>query len=197
MDKILYTRLANFYNQYLNDNVCVKNAILLGEQQEHLREELFMELDEAVEMFNKYMEGKLVFDFDQTILINANTLKTILAGKMELPLAQTVFEDLLSDGKLQTAFIDEFRKFEFLVEISNTARLLACILVASYRTYMLVKYPYLKAKKAQVASALEEMFAIMTLSGKEKRMFRSTKHWIMDWKTEGFSEELSEKVANL
>lgn len=197
MDKDLYTRLADFYNQYLGDNMCVKNAILLGREQPKLREELFLELDEAVEMFNMYLENKLVSEIAPEILINANTLKTILAGKMKLPVSRVLFEDLLSDGKLKTAFMDKFRNFEFLVEIGNTAKLLACILVVSYRTYMLVKYPFLQEKNVQVASTLEEMFAMMAINGEEKHLFRATKHWIMDWKNEGFSEELSDKVAKL
>lgn len=197
MKNYLYARVLDFYNQFLNDNICVKEALILGKGQPKLLDQFFLELDEAVKMFNRYLAGNLAFDIDQTMLINANTLKTILDGKMEIPSPFAAFEDLLSDEKLKTAFIEEFHKFDFLVEIGNNNKLLASMLVASYRTYMLVKYPFLKEKNVQVASALEEMFAIMVLTGGNKRLFHATKHWIMDWKAEGFSQELADKIAKL
>lgn len=192
-----FTNIANFYHKFLDDNLYARDAILLAENQSKLVDQFFAELDEAIKLFNLYSKGRLTLDFDREILINTNKLITILDGKMELPVSQTTFEDLLSDKSLQKSFIREFQKFEFLVEIGNLNKLLANIIVASYRTYMLEKYPFLKRKNAQVASALEEMFAIMALQDKKIQLFRATKHWIMDWKIEGFSKRLADKIVNI
>ena len=73
----------------------------------------------------------------------------------------------------------------------------AAVTIASYRTWMLTIHPEWKENNAQVASALEEMLAREALNGNVTNIFKATKHWIMDWKEEGMSQKLAERLISL
>lgn len=188
------TAFIFFLEKYLPATPTVSALIAMVKKDPKILENLLKELDMVIELFNKSPQfGKE--------LINATKLKKLMGDK-KLPSANSAGNDLFVDSmnkndKLFKDFLAEFSQFKFIQSMRNPQQLLGCLMVAIYRTYMLVKYPYLKERGAQVASALEEMFAIMAMKGQDTQLFQATKQWIADWEKEGFSPKLAQKTSRL
>ncbi len=146
--------------------------------------QLLSEIDLAVQKYNQ-------FDSDP-LFINSTYLKTITNV---LP----VIEDIRAnfDSKYLEKFWVLMNKFTFIDEIWKPSDMAAAVTIASYRTWMLTIHPEWKENNAQVASALEEMLAREALNGNVTNIFKATKHWIMDWKEEGMSQKLAERLISL
>lgn len=156
------------------------------------------ELDNAIKLLNQYNKtGKIKFNHCE-ILINANHLKNVMPNHF-LPTLTQLTQDILPNSTNET--VDQFFKmmniFDFWNEISQASQLTAVLTVASYRTYLRVIWPVIEKKGVQVASALEEILAVMAVNGLKTHLFQATKHWILDWKNEGFSQELAKLVQNI
>ncbi|MBI4990735.1 hypothetical protein HZB96_01420 [Candidatus Gottesmanbacteria bacterium] len=153
-------------------------------------EALLGELNAAIYSFNRLK--------NESSIKNAQNLIGILK-EFDLPESSVILESLSKrkkSKKLKQLFI-EMSKFKFLDKKTSEVNLLSRILVALYRTYLLQNISGLREKGAQVASSLEEMLAVMAIKGFDTHLFQATKHWILDWKREGFSKELAEKIAKL
>jgi len=149
------------------------------------------ELEAAIYKFNRLKNESLVK--------NADKLMGIM-GTDDLPACAEVLKDLFlrnKSKKKQVQLFEEINKFKFLDDKSSELYFLERILVALYRTYLLQNISGLRGKGAQIASALEEMLAVMALNGFQTHLFRATRHWITDWKTEGFSKELAQRISKL
>ena len=144
---------------------------------------LLAELNAAIHLFNRKK--------NESMLLNSQKLIGIL-GHKDLPDC----EDLLTQ-KLPVALFKELNKLEFLDEKSDDYHFAGRLLIAVYRTFILQTYPILRKKGTQVASTIEEMLAILALKGFDTHLFQATKHWIKDWKREGFSKELALRIKNL
>lgn len=183
--------LILFLQNHLSKTQSVKRVLELLNGDKEILFTLLTELDMVISLFNHSSQF-------EKVLINANKLKKIL-GKKSLPDAYSVWDDLFfnslnENDRFFKGFLLEFFRFKFIESMKDPKQLLACLIVAIYRTYMLVKYPTLKENKAQVASSLEEMSAIMALENHKTEIFLATKHWILDWRGEGFSKELAQRI---
>jgi hypothetical protein len=87
-----------------------------------------------------------------------------------------------------SSYLDEVYK------ISDPEYLLTNVLILVYRTYLLLTSPELKKKNAQISSTIEEMAVLLKLEGKESLVFEATKHWILNWREEGFSQDLAKLI---
>lgn len=153
---------------------------------------LLTELEDAISLFNKFNSSQKIFD-NEEFLINAKYTKEVLSGK-KLPYAGELLSEIASGFKLKAEFEKEFSTFEFITEMTDYQQLLCCTVVAFYRTYMLVKEPDLKEKKVQIASTIEEMLTIMYLQKHDTYLFQGVKHWVLDYKAEGFSKDLANLI---
>lgn len=142
------------------------------------------ELNQAIVLFNNQEHFPEIF-------INAIYLKKVL--KNPLPLVNQV----INQGNFFQPTLKAMNSFEFFDDEWQIKPLAAVCIVAFYRTFILVSYPDLKIKKAQVASAIEEMLVLMALNGKKTELFQAIEFWILDWQTEGFSQALAEKIKYL
>ena len=64
-----------------------------------------------------------------------------------------------------------------------------------YRCHLLTAIPFLRDNRAQISSTLEEMSALRFLLGEDNLHYHATRHWILDWEGEGFSQQLSEIIT--
>lgn len=161
----------------------IKIAKYLDQKPQFVKQ-LTNELDKAIEVFNK----KEFFPRD--IYINALHLeKTInnLQTSSVIKITDNLHEDI----------VKELEGFEFINTMKPAKNLAAALLVATYRTYLLNSQPQLRQDNVQVASTIEEMLAFMAINGNNTQLFQATKHWIIDYKVEGFSKDLAGSIKNL
>ena len=172
------------FSQKLGHRKGIADAINYLKSNPNYLKQLFSEVELAVDKYNQFKFNPM--------LINAVHLKTItdtLPGALGI---KKIF-----DSKYLDNFWDLMNEFSFIDEIWKPSDMAAAVTIASYRTWMLTIHPEWKEKKAQVASALEEMLAIEALNGNVTNIFRATKHWLLDWRGEGVSQELAERIENI
>ncbi len=142
------------------------------------------ELDQAITLFNH--QKKL-----SPLYIKAIYLKSVLAGP--LPSVNQVIQQT----ELFRSTLSAMNSFAFFEDKWQLNDLASVCVIAFYRTFMLTSQPDLKVKKAQVASAIEEMLALMALNGQPTELFNTIKFWLLDWQTERFSRRLAKKIKDL
>ena len=169
----------------------VAQAVRKVRENPEVIEVLLGELNAAIYKFNSLKK--------ESILKNTEKLIGIL-GETDLPESSVILEEALKGKKLKKRTVRlfaEMNKFKFLNDKTAESNLLGRILVALYRTYLLQTVSELRERGVQVASSLEEMLAIMALEGFDTHLFQATKHWILDWRKEGFSKELAERIKRI
>jgi len=161
---------------------------------------LLDELDQAIHLFHRYAQKKSTDMLPNIPCINADYLKFSLHGRL-LPSVRDIMADMKPDTPKIHERIDQVLKnlndFTFIDTMNPVDKLAAALVVASYRTYLLCIFPDLKDNLAQVASAIEEMLALMALDRKKTKLFDATKHWIADYQNEGFSPKLANAIQKL
>lgn len=172
------------YFQKLGHRKGVVDAVIYLKSHPEYIDQLFCEINLAVDKFNKFTSNPM--------LINAEYLKTITKV---LPSVEDIYKNF--DSKYLDRFWELMNKFSFIDEIWEPSKMAAAIVIASYRTWMLTIHSDWKEKSAQVASALEEMLAIEALNGNVTNIFKATRHWILDWQEEGMSQELAKRLVSL
>jgi hypothetical protein len=177
--------------QYLSTHKEVAKTIEKIRENPEILEVLLAELNAAISEFNRLK--------NENLIKNTQKLMGILESD-NLPETAIVFTDILkgknAEKRLKKLFA-EMNRFKFLDDKTSEINLLGRILIALYRTYLLQNMSELRKKGAQVASSLEEMLALMALAGFDTHLFTATKHWILDWRKEGFSKELAEKLKRI
>ena len=163
--------------------------------------QLFLEeLDQAIYLFQRYVQEKPIGKPPGVPCINADDLKHTLRGR-RLPTIRDIMEDMKTDSPKTRQRVNQVLKnlndFAFIDTMKPIDKLAAALVVASYRTYILCTFPDLKDNQAQIASALEEMLALLALNGQKTRLFQATKHWITDYQKEGFSTKLANAIQKL
>ncbi len=189
MDK--YQVILDILQKNLGDHKRVSVIMEIVRQNPEILVVFLGELEAAIYKFNRMKNESLVK--------NADKLMRIM-GTDNLPECSVIVKDLLKGNKSKkklAQLFEEMNKFKFLDDKTSNSYLLGRILVALYRTYLLQNISGLRGKGAQVASALEEMLAVMALNGFHTHLFQATRHWIIDWKKEGFSRELAEKISRI
>lgn len=163
--------------------------------------QLFLdELDQAIHLFHRYVQRNSTDKFPDVPCINADYLKLSLQGRL-LPSVLDIMADMSPDTDKTRQYIDQVLKnlndFVFIDTMNPVDKLAAILIVASYRTYILIAFPDLKDNQTQVASAIEEMLALMALNGQKTKLFEATKHWVIDYQNEGFSPKLANAIQKL
>lgn len=184
--------ILNLLEKNLGVHKEVASAVGKIRENPELLEALLGELDTAIYKFNRLK--------NESIIKNAEKLIGIL-GQTDLPDSRVVLDDITKNSsknkRRKADLFGEMDKFQFFEDKTTEVKLMGRILVALYRTYMLQNQKGIREQGAQVASALEEMLALMAIEGFETHLFHAIKHWIANWKREGFSRELAEKIAKL
>ena len=197
----LYGLIINFAGKYLlpEKNISALAAWLLDFP--FSLDVYIGELNSAIHLFNFYKKDKQKFNKSGRLFINANYLSEILKYS-SLPDIDLLLNDLKNGPFLATFeslinLFSELNEFQFVKEKQDMESLAGRIIIASYRTFALQNMGGLRKKGVQVASTIEEMLVLMAIRGFDTHLFHSTKHWIADWKAEGFSKELALKIQNL
>lgn len=157
------------------------------------------ELDSALSLFSKYQHFTNEFPGDVNILVNAQMLQKILNGKNLLTRSELEYaiSNWRGEIKLWHSIFSELTDFDFVNQDNSIDKFSGAFFIALYRTFVLNKYPIIRKEKGQVASSLEEMLAILALAGCQTQLYLSTRHWLLDYKSEGFSPLLSQQLASI
>lgn len=153
------------------------------------------ELATALSLFSRYKKNEFRYPQIDELCINTKYLSSLLS-EYELPSWYTIQVQLqLNEKSLELREAgNALRDFDFITTIQEPSRLSGALFLGFYRTYVLVVIPILKIMNAQVASSLEEMLAILAIEGCPTQLFLASRHWILDYQSEGFSELLAKKV---
>lgn len=153
-------------------------------------------INKSVSLFNTYRK-KAHFK-NEELLKSSVFLKRII--KHDLPSINNLFGQIKgrsSDISLIENILKEIDHFDFIETFTPIRTCAGTLLLGSYRSAVLVLNPYLKTEKAQVASSLEEMIALIRLNGEKTMLFDCVKSWYIDYEEEGFTKELSVEIQNL
>ncbi len=157
------------------------------------------ELNAGLSLFSRFQFLPHEFPEETDLLINAKHLRSILNAR-SLPDLETLEHDIElynRNKQLWKSIFVELSKFDFLNERYSRNRLSGAFFVAFYRTYTLNRFPDIREKGGQVASTVEEMLAILAISGCKTQLFLSTQHWLLDYQNEGFSEALFKRLEGI
>jgi hypothetical protein len=185
---------AEFVSFLCNGLIHRSNIAALSEMLErkpHAIDIYANQLEEAITLFNKHLHDNSLPNF----CINARFTQKVLK-ETKLPTFAESMNDLINSS-WQVEFLEELNKFEFIDNLDDLTCLLGRLLVASYRTYLLIKHPYLRDQNVQLASTIEEMVCLITLDGNVTNLFYAIKHWIVDYEKEGFSKELAKRIEGV
>lgn len=187
--------LVELISEYLTLKPNVRRATKFAEKEPETVEAFLTELESAISLFNT-LKNTQQFPVKREILHNTTHLLSIM--QEDLPSFQETFRTSETDNyELIKKSLSRMRDSEYLSaiwQISNPKTLLGNILILIYRTGMLITNPELERKSAQLSSVIEEMLAIQHIKGKEPKLFFCIRQWILDWKREGFSRQLSESI---
>lgn len=156
------------------------------------------ELTAALDLYARLRQNPSGFVYQSELLINASYLLSNFAS-FELPSWKEILTRLIgheSDANkdLLEEIFTEVGQFEFLDAMEDPHQLAGALLIAIYRTYTLVSFPFLRQGQAQIASTVEEMLAVFALEGWSTNLFRATSIWILDYEREGFARGLAQKI---
>jgi hypothetical protein len=153
------------------------------------------ELISALSLFSRYKRNEFRYPQVDELCINAKYLSNLLSIN-DLPSLYTIQKQFRLKKKsfALREVGDKLNDFDFIRTMQEPSQLSAALFLGFYRTYSLVTMPNLKIMGAQVASSLEEMLAILAIEGCPTQLFLATHHWILDYKSEGFSEILAERL---
>jgi hypothetical protein len=166
-----------------------KNILVSLEPEEELFNEILSDMDRCIERFNKH-------NFDFKVYVNSFYTYSIL--KKKLPDTEKIFRLLYEDLKLKDRVRSELvnsKYFNEVWKITNAPYLFINILVLLYRTTVLFQVKELKLGSAQVSSTIEEMALLLKIEGEKNKVFEATKHWLVNWKSEGFSETVGQLAS--
>lgn len=175
------TEFLKLVNEILGKKKHVQELIVYYQTHPEKVKPWFNELDYAINEFNH--QGK----FD-SIFVNANYLKTVFDKKLP------TVKQLIDQPEFFKPTLVAMNQFKFFDDDWVLDKLARASLIAFYRTFLLISQPYLKDRKAQVASAIEEMLALMALKGEKTELFSAIKFWIENWQEEGFSKALASQI---
>jgi len=180
--------IINLLKENLKKKEKVKNALVTLKKNPELITLLLRELDASIDKLNRYIKTNK--NKYKQILINSEYLRLIIPKDKSLPTVDKMIEDI-RNAKL---IFKEVNRFNFINKLKSEMQIIKALILGIYRTYILIKYPYLREKNAQIASSLEEMLALMALQGINTNLFQATKHWILEYKKEGFSKDLAKRI---
>lgn len=175
----------------LNEKVSTTVLELLKDNQRW--EKYAGEIQQAIDLFNHIRQDGHP---DLKTLENAAHLMSILGA--DLPGYTEIIAKLEDTPELSRNVFDELAEsdyFQEVWEIDNPNYAMINLMILFYRTSLLNLFPVLREESAQISSALEEMAAVLYLEGQPTNLFSATRKWIENWKVEGFSKQLWDKLS--
>lgn len=158
--------------------------------------QLAKEIQVAIDNYNNFPQSISHLDLSPGIFINALHTKKIWV--QPLPDFVSILKAHQSDTTLTDQVFSEHRDssyFQVIYQLDDPRHELANLMVQFYRTSLLLLYPGLRSGGVQISSTIEEMAALNYLSGSDTLLFHATKHWLIDWQGEGFSQQLSKLIT--
>lgn len=183
--------LIELVSKHLHKKFNTDKVVKLAEEEPQRINALLDELSQAIATYNELGE-KQEATIDPNFFQNTNHLRSIMPGKLpdwrdvlgqDEKFFNSVFARIASEKRLQEVW-----------RITEPEALLGNVVVLAYRTGALIRNPDLEGKGAQFSSVIEEMLAVLYLTGEKTSLFDATKHWIKDWREEGFSEQLAQSI---
>jgi len=197
---VLHDHYIGFLERYLGSRKNMLSPLTYLRDTPELIDVHAGELNAALGRFQRFRTADVAEN--RGLLLNSEFLAENM-GDEDLPLWQEVARELTSSTaedhstRLELVFLEVSSSFEFIDWMTSSLQLLGTLFIGFYRTYTLVTIPSLRSKGVQVASTLEEMLALLAFSGCHTQLFEAVKPWILDFRNEGFSEELARRVAAL
>ncbi|MBP9670695.1 hypothetical protein KBD75_04830 [Candidatus Woesebacteria bacterium] len=154
------------------------------------------DIQASVDLYNDVPQKLKDLGISLDTLINTIHLKTIY--KQALPSYQLVVSEIKNNKPLTHKIFSVIRDsnyFQEVFQIENPSHLVANLMTLLYRGYVLARYPELIDAEAQISSVLEEMSATRYILGQDSIHFQATRHWMLDWEGEGFSQELCRLIS--
>lgn len=190
------SRLNSLLSLYLHSRLTAPRLSSLHALAESTFTAIVHDLDDAIALYNRFPTCLRKSPYTPQLFINTTNLKSI--SFQPLPTYTEVLRHLQQNPEDLEDVFTEMRDssyFHYIYEIDNPEHLLANLLTLVYRCHLLSSVPLLRAKHAQISSTLEEMSALRFLLGSDNLHYRATRHWIIDWEEEGFSQELANTIA--
>lgn len=186
--------ILRLVNQYLVTRIAPVQISALSKLSDTTFTEIIADLDAAIGLYNTY-PSCLSKDLIQDIFINTNHLKTLV---LTIPAYSKTLNLFANTPHYLDEALAEMRDstyFHHIYEIKNPEHLFANLMTLTYRCHLLSSISGLREGDAQVSSTLEEMSALRYLLGEGSLHHRATRHWILDWEGEGFSQELAKSIT--
>lgn len=191
---INHSQFVKLVENYLPARLSPQQISSLSTLSKEIFTKIITDIDSSIDLYNHYPEC-LPTDLSTDLFLNTNHLKTLLGV---LPSYSSVLEALsLSNDNIDIAFgeMRDSTYFHHIYEITKPEHLLANLMTLVYRCHLLSSNPKLRKGDAQISSTLEEMSSLRFLLGEDNLHFQATRHWILDWQEEGFSQKLAEIIT--
>lgn len=186
------TRYNLLFAKYLSSRISPTRLDSLKSLSDNLFSQLSQDIDRAIMLYNSFPHCLKNSSISPSLFINTIHLKSIFPESLPL-FTSTLVHLQKNPADLEIVFSEmrDSTYFHHIYEIDKPEYLLANLMTLVYRCHSLISTPTLRAQKAQISSTLEEMSALRHLLGEDSLHHRATRHWILDWKEEGFSQELA------
>ena len=191
------TRFNALVIQYLSARITANRLASLAPLSDQTFSTLVNDLDKTIVLYNSFPACLAHSPYSSDLFVNTTHLKSIYS--QPLPSYSSILKHLRNNSSdLDTAFSEmrESTYFHDVYQINQPSHLLANLMTLIYRCHLLAIMPTFRENKAQISSTLEEMSSLRYLLGEDSLYFQSVRHWVMDWKEEGFSQELSFLTSN-
>lgn len=180
-------------DSFLSNKFDTKRIHALLAQNPNLLRKLSKEFDAAITLFNRFRDSSF-----PPYLRNSKELAAVFPH--DLPL----FTKMELKSKLSEVIGKQLRDDSYFVEIwqIQESRMLLCnLLMLIYRNFILTTFKNDLVdsdgtRKVQISSSIEEMCFQLLIDGYTMTITDSFMLWLKDWKNEGFSEELFNRVRS-
>ena len=184
------------FAKHLSSRISPTRLNSLKSLSDNLFSQLSQDLDHAIILYNSFPNCLKNSSVTPSFFINTIYIKSIFPGAF--PLFTSVLAHLQNHPADLEIVFSEMRTstyFHHIYELDKPEYLLANLMTLVYRCHLLTAIPFLRDNRAQISSTLEEMSALRFLLGEDNLHYHATRHWILDWEGEGFSQQLSEIIT--
>lgn len=191
-------KLLDLIEKYLSEKGRVKEAVHEMRGEVDWLSGVQSEIEAMIELINSYYQNEKNITISHELLVNSIHLKEMM--NEILPRFDQVINEILIDNKIQRKVFFELRDstyFNEVYQISNSYHIIINLLILCYRTTLLFQNPLFKMNNVQISSSIEEMACVLMLEGKDTELFQATKHWIINWEEEEFSEKLASLISDM
>lgn len=189
MSKQLLTWATNLIGVHLSPKLSQSQLEGLKKIDQQYCDKIVEEISRFIDQYNS------ATDLDP-MYINSVHLKSILS--QPLPPYVQIIHQLFQDQNSLSVVIKEIKEspyFYDIYQVTNSLHFFTNFMILLYRNSLLNLRPELRVKEAQISSTIEEMACLDYLRGHDSLLFQAIKEWVIEWKREGFSEELGSLIT--